>query len=63
MITKNTPATRNTSGVSPSASSATTPSEKKIAETIALSVIANSAGSPSERTMRPPMRSEPRRTR
>ena len=44
----------------PSARSATTPSEKKIAETTVLSVIANSAGSPSVCEIITPTRSEPR---
>src|SRR5215207_1203405 len=57
---KKTPASRNTNGVIPSARSATTPSEKKIAETTALSVMAKRAGSPSVRAITTRARSEPR---
>ena len=49
MITKKPAEIRKTTGVSPRASPATTPTEKKIDETIALSVIAKSAGSPRPR--------------
>ena len=60
MTAKKTPARRKTTGVSPSASFATTPSEKKIAEVTALSVIANRAGSPRPRVTSTRARSDRR---